>query len=147
MRLIVAFVAVALFAAGCGSAADKNEYVNSVNQAQASLTTSLSSIGDVGSGEPAAVASKLQEGGKAIDKAADDFNNIEPPDDAKTAHTQIVAGLHSLADTFRQAAEAAKAKDTQKLVSILSGIQASKGAKELEAAQKELQANGYKFKS
>ena len=74
-----------------------------------------------------------------------DFKAIEPPEDAAKAHDQIVAGLTSLATTFHDAAEAARAKDTAKMTELLTGIQTSEGAKQLEAAQKELVANGYKF--
>src|SRR4051794_4357849 len=140
-------VLTTLAVAGCGSTADKNQYVNSVNQATTTLTREMSAIGNVGGGDPAAIATTLEKGGKAIDKAADDFDTIPPPDDAKHAHGQMVSGLHALAGTFRQAADAARAKDTTKLIAIVGDIQTSAGAKELEAAQHELEANGYKFQS
>ena len=143
-RIIGLAIVAAALVAGCGDTADKNEYVTSVNNAQAALTTSMAKINPAG--DPASVATELEEGAKAIDKTATDFKAIEPPDDAKSAHEKMVSGLSSLADTFRDAAEAAKAKDTEKMVKLLSGIQTSEGAKQLEAAQKELTENGYKFK-
>jgi hypothetical protein len=143
-RIIGLAIVVAALVAGCGSTADKNEYVTSVNNAQAALTTELSKINPAG--DPGQIATELEDGAKAIEKSAADFKAIEPPDDAKGAHDKIVKGLNGLATTFREAAEAAKAKDTQKMVELLSGIQTSAGAKELEAAQKELTENGYKFK-
>ena len=136
--LVLLAVTAALVLTGCGSTADKNEYVKSVNEATVALTKALGSVGNVGSGEPAAVAATLTDGGKAIDKAAKDFEAITPPDNAKHAHTQMVAGLKSLANTFNQAAAAAKAKDTQKMVEILGSIQTSEGAKQIQAAQTEL---------
>jgi hypothetical protein len=142
-RIIGAAFVVAALLTGCGNA-DKNEYVTSVNNAQASLTSSMSKINPAG--QPEQIATELEEGAKAIEKTATDFKAIEPPDDAKGAHEKMVNGLNSLADTFHQAAEAAKAKDTQKMVTLLSGIETSEGAKQLEAAQKELTENGYKFK-
>jgi len=145
MKRFIPLFLVTLLVAACGSTADKNEYVNSVNQAQASLTKSLTAINP--GGDPAQIATELDKGGKLIDTAATDFKAITPPDDAKHAHGMIVGGLQSLAATFRDAAEAARAKDTAKLTEILSGIQTSAGAKELEAAQKELVENGYKFQS
>ena len=145
MKRFIPLFLITLLVAACGSVADKNEYVNSVNQAQASLTKSLTAINPAG--DPTQIATELDEGGKLIDTAATDFKAITPPDDAKRAHGMIVAGLQSLAATFRDAAEAARAKDTAKLTEILSGIQTSDGAKELEAAQKELTENGYKFQA
>ncbi len=143
-RIIGLALVAAALVAGCGDTADKNEYVTKVNNAQAALTTSMAKINPAGN--PDSIASELDEGAKAIDKTATDFKAIEPPDDAKGAHEKMVKGLSSLAQTFRDAAEAAKAKDTEKMVQLLSGIQTSEGAKQLEAAQKELTENGYKFK-
>jgi len=143
-RIIGLAVVIAALVAGCGDTADKNEYVTKVNDAQAALTTSMAKINPAG--DPASIASELEEGAQAIDKTATDFKAIEPPDDAKGAHDKMVKGLSSLAQTFRDAAAAAKAKDTEKMVQLLSGIQTSEGAKQLEAAQKELTENGYKFK-
>jgi hypothetical protein len=93
------------------------------------------------------MAGTLDDGGKAIEKAASDFEAITPPDDAKHAHGLMVSGLHSLATTFTDAADAARAKDTEKLVKVLGEIQTSKGAKDIQAAQNELVKNGYKFES
>jgi hypothetical protein len=134
--------AVALFVAGCGgSGVSKNDYVNSLNQAVASLQKSTASLGPDAAG--AGAVTRLESGGKAMDVAAENFGNITPPDDAKHAHGQIVDGLHKLADTFRDAAAAAKAKDNDKLLKVLQGLQDSAGAKELEAATQELAAKGY----
>jgi nitrous oxide reductase accessory protein NosL len=143
-RIIGLAVIVAALVAGCGDTADKNEYVTKVNNAQAALTTSMAKINPAG--DPASIATELDEGAKAIEKTATDFKAIAPPDDAKGAHDKMVNGLSALADTFRDAAEAARDKDTEKMVQLLSGIQTSEGAKQLEAAQKELTENGYKFK-
>jgi multidrug resistance efflux pump len=146
LLLIPALVAT-LAAAGCGSGS-KNDYVQSVNQAEASLQKSLSSLNGIGaSSSGAEVATQLEQGGKALDSAADDFNDIKPPDDAKHAHVKIVDGLHKLAGTFRDAAQSAKSDGRQAAAKVLSDVATSEGAKELQAAQDELTANGYKFKN
>ncbi len=133
----------ALIAAGCGSVADKNNYVDSVNDAQAALTTSLGTIKP--GGEPEQVATELEQGGKVIDSAVADLKKITPPDDAARAHTKMISGLSAIAGTFREGADAARDKDPKKMAEVLGGIQTSAGVKELEAAQQELMANGYKF--
>jgi hypothetical protein len=136
--------AVALFVAGCGGSGgvSKNDYVKSLNDAVSSLQKSTASLGpDAGSGGPA--AARLEDGAKAMDAAAENFSNIAPPEDAKHAHGQIVDGLHKFADTFRDAADAARAKDDEKLLKVISAIDKSPGAKELQAATEELAAKGY----
>ncbi len=146
LLLIPALVAT-LAAAGCGSGG-KNDYVQSVNKAEASLQKSLSSLNSIGgSASGAQVATTLEQGGNALDSAADDFSTIKPPDDAKHAHGKIVDGLHKLAGTFRQAAKSAKSNDLTAVAKTLTDVATSEGAKEIESAQDELVANGYKFKS
>ena len=145
--LLIPALAAALVAAGCGSGS-KNDYVKSVNEAQASLQKSLSSLSGISaSSSGAQVASTLEKGGNALDAAADNFNDIKPPNDAKGAHAKIVDGLHKLAGTFRDAAKSAKSNDLQAVAKVLTDVTTSEGAKELDDAQKELIANGYKFKN
>ena len=135
--------AVALFLAGCGgSGASKNDYVKSLNEAVTSLQKSTASLGPDAAAGGDAVA-RLQSGSKAMDVAAENFGNITPPDDAKHAHGQIVDGLHKFADTFREAADAARAKNDTKLLKVLQGLEDSPGARELQAATEELAAKGY----
>jgi hypothetical protein len=141
MRAIAAaFAALALVAAGCG-ASDKNEYAKQVNKAEQALSSSLGSL----SGAPD--AAKLDAGGRAIDAAAADFGKITPPGDAKHAHGRIIDGLHKLAGTMHDAATAARAKDLGKLTQIVQSLKSGPGARELQAAQDELTAHGYKFTS
>ena len=137
--------AVALFVAGCGggSGVSKNDYVKDLNEAVASLQKSTSSLTPEAATSGGAAVKQLESGGQAMDVAAENFNNITPPDDAEHAHGQIVDGLHKLADTFRDAADAARSKDSDKLVKLLQGIQDTPGAKELQAATEELAAKGY----
>jgi hypothetical protein len=140
-------VAAALVVAGCGgSGSSKNDYVKSLNQAQAALQKSLSGLNDLGaSSSGKQVAAKLEAGGSAVDDAADNFNKIQPPDDAKHAHGQIVAGLHELAGEFRDAAKDAKSDDLAGAAKTLQAVVDSPGAKQIQAAEDELKANGYKF--
>jgi hypothetical protein len=139
--------AAALFVAGCGGSGgvSKNDYVKSLNEAVSSLQQSTASLGPAATTGGAA-EQRLEDGAKAMDAAAENFNEIAPPDDAKHAHGQIVDGLHKFADTFRDAAEAARAKDSSKLLKVISDIDSSPGAKELQAATEELAANGYNVK-
>jgi len=137
-------VTAVLALAGCGNA-EQNDYVSDVNQATTTMTKALNSIGQVNPSDPSSVEKTLNSGSQTMEKAAKDFEAIDPPDNAKHAHEQMVAGLHSLATTFKDAAAAAKAKDTQKMLELLGNIGSGDGAKKIQAAQQELQKNGYKF--
>ena len=138
--------AVALTVAACGGeGTDRNEYVNSINRAVATLQSSMSSLGDVGSASSGKqIAARLQDGGEAMDAAAADFDKIAPPSDAERAHAKLVDGLHKFADTFHDAAKAARANDGDKLQATLANIERSPGAREIQQAQDDLEASGYK---
>src|SRR4051794_3322182 len=89
--VVAGAVALGLVVAGCGGGgSDKNDYVKQVNQAITSLQKSLTDVGGAvnasGSGDPAAAAAVLERGGKAMDKAASNFEGIKPPSDAKDAN-------------------------------------------------------------
>jgi len=142
-------VVLGLVVAGCGGGADKNDYVKHVNQAITSLQKSLTDVGGAvnasGSGDVGAAASVLERGGKAMDKAASDFEGLEPPSDAKDANAKIADGLHKLAGSFRDMAQQARAKDVQALTKSLGGFETSAGAQEIQQAQDELTKAGYKI--
>jgi hypothetical protein len=146
--LAVGAVVLGLVVAGCGSS-DKNDYVKQVNQAIASLQKSLTDVGGAvnasGSGDVSAAAGVLERGGKAMDKAASNFEGIKPPSDAKDANAKIADGLHKLAGSFRDMAKEARAKDVQGLTKSLGAFQTSPGAQEIQQAQDELSKAGYKI--
>src|SRR4051812_50171770 len=108
----------------------------------------MSSLGSLGgSSSGAQAATTLEQNSNALDAAADDFNDIKPPDDAKHAHGKMVDGLHKLAGTFRSAAKSAKTNDLSAVAKVLTDVTTSDGAKEIQEAENELKSNGYKFAS
>lgn len=143
--LALAASVLALFAAGCGGD-DKEDYVAEFNKVGTTLEKTLTSLGTdlTGSTDPKQIASKLEEGAKALESAASDLDEIEPPDDAKQAHEKIVSGVNDLANTFEKGASEAKKGDLTKLVDTFSSIQGSGGAAKIQEAQKELRDKGYK---
>jgi predicted small secreted protein len=149
-RLIVALAAVAMAAAGCGGGGDdgKDTYVKEFNKADVTLERTLTGIGEDIQARTSgrAVGAKLDEGARALDDAAQDFEAIDPPTDADAAHRKIVAGLRKLAALFRDSATAAREDDVARLTRTLQGLQSSPGAREIRAAQQELKAKGYKVK-
>jgi len=78
-----------------------------------------------------------------FDSLADELNGINPPDDAAAANAKLVTGFHAVADAFRQFADAAAAKDLQKLEQLGTQLQSSPAIKGLDAAENELKKAGY----
>jgi hypothetical protein len=143
MRYLLLAPLIALVVAGCGGA-DKNDYVKSLNKAQASLQKSLGNMSSFSSGDTTKIAATLTSDGAAIDKAADNLSSVKPPSDAKHAHGEIVDGLHKVAGTFRDAAKQAKANDLTGVQKTLTDFVNSPGAQEIQSAEQELVKNGYK---
>jgi hypothetical protein len=145
----VAAVALGLVVAGCGGNSDKNDYVKHVNAAIASLTKSLSDAGGaLSSGDPGVqAAAKFEAGSRAMDKASADFKKLSPPSDAKDANAKIVDGFHKLAGSFHDLADKARAKDLAGLTKAMTAFENSDGAQEIQKAQDELAAAGYKIKN
>jgi len=78
-----------------------------------------------------------------IDKVADELNGLNPPDDAKDANAKFVSGFHGIADELRQFAQAAAAKDVQKMTQLGTQFQNSQATKDLNKAEQELEKAGY----
>ena len=147
MKTLLSFgtaATIALVIAGCGDTAAKNDYVKSVNKAETALQKSLSGLGSGVGGGTAGAADRLTATGKALDDAAKNFSAIDPPDDAKHAHGEIVDGLHKLGAQLRGAAKSVKGGDRAGFSKAISGLGTSPGAQEIQKAQDELAANGYK---
>ena len=142
--LAVAAAAAALFAAGCGGD-DKEDYVKEFNEVGRTLERTLTSLGTdiTGSTDPKQIGTKLDQGARALDSAARDLDEIEPPDDAQSAHDKIVSGVRDLAQTFRKGADEAQKGDLTELVDTFSSIQGSQGASKIQEAQRELRDKGY----
>ena len=136
--------AVALVAAGCGGTS-KEDYEGELDQIGESLDEQLTEISrDVqSSGSLENAADDIEKGADALDEAAGDFDDIDPPDDAEDAHAKIVDGVEALAGDFREAADAARANDAATVLELFSDIEASEGFKKIDEARKQLKAEGY----
>ena len=153
-RLVVLLSLVALVAAGCGGddggggsePTSKQEYGRELSQATGALQQAFEELSKT-TGSTASLRDsghRLERGAAALDQAADAFGDIEPPKDATGAHRKLVSGLHDLAATFRQGADAAKRNDAKGLTEALQGLTTSKGVQEITEAQSELERQGVK---
>ena len=149
--LIALLMAVALLVAGCGGSGDdgRAQYVAQLNRAETKLDRSLSVIRrDVVPGTPIAViATKVDQGAKALDQAARDFRAIKPPADARAEQREIVTGVEQLAAIYRRGAAAARRNDVRALTRSLQNLQSSPAAQRIRRAQTALRDKGYEIRA
>ena len=124
LTALAATVAIAIVAAGCGSVAEQNDYVEQVNAEQTQL---LDSIGNIVSGsaptnslQAAAVAGKLS---RAFATSADEIEAIEPPDNVAELHGQLVDGMRGLSDRLREAQRALAGGNAQRAAEAAADLQ------------------------
>ena len=132
--LTVIALALTLVAAGCGSdTADKNEYVNAVNKAQ---TDFADGIGKVQQGASASDGAAVFDEMKAsVDKVVADLKAVDPPEDVKSLHDQLVSQLADFGDAVEKAGSSIESGDAQTLATAqatfareVSGVGAQIGA-------------------
>src|SRR3954447_16093162 len=150
-RAVVACLAALLLlaAAGCGSdTSSKNDYVKSINQAQTDLLSNVQKVGSSTSGsDPAAAAKKTFTDLKAaIDKFVADLKAVDPPDQVKDLHNELISEISSVGTQVKQAGESLKSGDTQtiataqsKLATTVTSLQ-TQMAKTIDDINKKLQS-------
>jgi hypothetical protein len=104
----------AVLAAGCTSADTKNDYVDTVNEIQASA---LEAFNQAASSTPAnneAMVDQLEAGETALAEAVSELESVEVPEEAQEGHPQLVAGIDDLRKLFADTAkEVEAAKGTE----------------------------------
>lgn len=139
-----ALAAVALVAPGCGGTS-KEEYEKEIDRIGTTLdeqSTQIERDLQTSGGLPNA-ADDVEKGADALDEAADDLDDVDPPDDAQEAHERIVGGVRLLGDDFRQAAEAARLGDSRTVLELFGEFAARDGFRRIEAGLEQLADAGY----
>ena len=142
--LATCLAALALFAGGCGGTS-KEDYEKEIDEVGTTLDEQFTEIGrDIQeSGDLERAADEVAKGAEALDEAAAELEDIEPPDDAEEAHGKVVDGVELLADDFRAASRAAAANDAEKVLELFGNIESSEGFKKIVEARDDLKKAGY----
>ena len=127
---ILPLVAIAVVVAACGSGGGSPDYYDRIDTASAVVQEALKNLGSS--------AAELDASSKAIGDAAGDLDELKPPGDAKSFHVHLVDGLHKLAGTLHQAAQAGRDGDFAKRDNVLDHLDSSPGLRELQAAERAL---------
>jgi hypothetical protein len=127
MSLVLGFViaaAVALAAAGCGNA-EKNDYVDQVNEIQSNLQTQAAAEISSAPTSPAQAgkfAEKLQQ---LFADAADQLEAVDPPEDVADLHAQLVAKVRDVGDQIGKVVDAFNSGNPQQIKQAASELQSA----------------------
>jgi hypothetical protein len=117
-------VAALLLLAGCGGdkRLSKDDYQKQMMEKVGAFVAATGKIDEATSSDsPRDVKVKaLKDGRKAFDDAADDLDDLSPPEDVEEAHDLIVSGLRKYADYLEEPTKALEAGDEQRARDLLS---------------------------
>jgi len=116
-RITITVAAIALAVAGCGANAEEESFKRDFNAAQAPLEKLLTD--SAGASDPAQMG-KIADG---LDDTAAKMRALTPPDDAKDELDTFVKEVDGSADVMRDAQKAMKAKDLDKMTTVLTDLQ------------------------
>ena len=142
--LALCLALLALVVPGCGGDS-KEDYEKEIDKVGQTLDEQFTEIGrDIqASGGLKNAAPEVEKGADALDDAAAELKDIDPPDDAEKAHDKIVQGVGLLADDFRSAAKAAGANNAPRVLRLFGNIESSEGFKRIVEAREQLKDAGY----
>jgi cysteinyl-tRNA synthetase len=144
--LVTALALVAV--AGCGSSnKEQNDYVEQVNAVDAKAKTAFSDLG-AASSSPAKAAQSFDKAADRLEPIIADYKAIDPPDNAKAAHAETIAGVTGLVALLRQTANEFRAAKTPAELTALAektaNITSAKPFRQLDDARAKLAKAGYK---
>jgi beta-phosphoglucomutase-like phosphatase (HAD superfamily) len=128
----------ALLLSACGGMS-KKEYEKEVNKIGAQVSKDLEGIQG---GQPS--EAEIKKAKTALNTAADDLDDLDPPKDAEKGHEALVKGVRGLSELVEKLgkAMALAEKNPTEAMKMLSGIQNDQSFKDLATASKELKKAG-----
>jgi hypothetical protein len=101
---LAAFGAAALLLVACGDTAEKNDYVDQVNEVQTTFQSEISELGQ-GLDSPDQLVAFYEEALASLRGAADELEEIAPPEDVAELHDRLVEEVQGLADLIQGAVD------------------------------------------
>lgn len=126
---LICVAMLSLVVAGCGGdTKSKNEYVSAINKVQTDFANSVQKVGtsQAAGSDPAAAAKKTFSNLKAaIDKVIADLKGVEPPDEVKTLHGDLISEMTEFGSQVKSAGDSLSSKDPTAILSAQSKFAAS----------------------
>ena len=140
------FLLALVLLAGCGGEdrLSKEAYQAEVRKVGTTLGSALGGIDTNASGDELAQAGKQVEGLQvALRKAADDLDELSPPEEVEGAHTKLVQGIRGFADDLEDLGDAIRRNDADAIREFENDFTSSDGVKLIREAAEQLQGQGY----
>ena len=142
-RPFLALAIAALVMAGCGGPS-KEEYQNDVKAIGERVQRAGDELGKSNPESSDDLVKGLERTKAAVVSAGEDFEELDPPDDAKDAHARTLRGIRRTSDDLDPLIAAARSGDLQALQRRLAGGFPSTQTREiLTGAQKLYRDAGY----
>ena len=117
--MTMAALAAAALVAGCSSADTKNDYVDTVNEIQASALDAFNQAASSTPENKQAMVEQLEAGESALAEAVSELESVEVPEEAQAGHPDLVAGIDDLRALFAKTArEVQKASGTEAFTAV-----------------------------
>jgi uncharacterized phage infection (PIP) family protein YhgE len=144
VRLVVG-LAIATLAAGCGGGGDglsKEEYEQrmqeiggTLDEVTAGLEQQPESLDQLATGI-ADIRTEAQQ-------AADQLDDIEPPEEIAAAHARLHEGLHQFAEDLGELEQAVENGELQEIQQLAQALASSEGIEQVTSATNEIESKGY----
>jgi uncharacterized phage infection (PIP) family protein YhgE len=163
-RLSLLVLAIALLAGvsacGGGDELSKDDYTAELEGSQSALVESLGTLAASAQATPdvssvadleeffGQLADQVEASVTALEEAADELDDVEPPGDAAEAHDKLVEGIRLLADDFGELADVINSGDfdeIQDVAATFQQIETSEAGRLIQEAIDELQEKGYEL--
>lgn len=119
---LIALVSVGLLA-GCGSAQEKNDYVDQVNKIQQEALDAVNKATANAPSNAQEFEQQIGSAGDAVDDALTKLKDVDVPDDAKDGHQQFINALSSMSDVFHETANKVKGASPSELITVVTSLQ------------------------
>lgn len=124
-RMVIAttITALALIAVGCGDTADKNEYVDELNEVQTEVFNDISALNAGASTDPDEAEAEVRKLIDAVRDGADKIEDVEPHEDVTDLHAELVTLMRGFADDLEEQADKLDTDDPATLIEAGTKIQ------------------------
>jgi hypothetical protein len=131
-----------LLLAACGGddRLAKREYEEKVRSEYADVQEAFLATGDVQGDE---LAARIEDAQQELRDAADELDEIEPPEDVEKENEEVVEGMREYADDLDELREAAERGDQQAIDAFNERIAKNEAVEQIAEAAEEMKFKGY----